>query len=236
MSHQLNGQTIKLQKNSSLASSWTSHTYVWVFGCLAWVHILKKRRHKLEPKSQAIIFVRYEDGSKGYIFWDAAHQHLKISHDVKFKETCFPAKETILAQPDMASQNDHQFLESDNKSDSSGLDLVKLIQPSTRPPSPSWSAPTEVITLRGPVMSPQSAPPVALPLVPWGTSALPDVEAVPLQPPHHNTLFIQQNRDWTDEHKPDHLQTVSTMFWYTCSKRPQIPTRKLWIHWKRTNG
>ena len=63
-----------------------------VFGCLAWVHTLKKRRHKLKPKSIEMIFVRYEPGSKGYQFWDAAHQHFKISHDVKFEETCFPAK------------------------------------------------------------------------------------------------------------------------------------------------
>ena len=26
-------------------------SHLQVFGCLAWVHILKKRRHKLEPKS-----------------------------------------------------------------------------------------------------------------------------------------------------------------------------------------
>ena len=44
-----------------------------VFGCLAWVHILKKCRHKLKPKSQEMIFVRYKPGSKGYQFWDAAH-------------------------------------------------------------------------------------------------------------------------------------------------------------------
>ena len=48
-------------------------SHLRVFRCLAWVHILKKRRHKLERKSQAMIFVRYEDRSKGYIFWDAAH-------------------------------------------------------------------------------------------------------------------------------------------------------------------
>ena len=81
-----------------------------------------------------MIFVGYEDRSKGYVFWDTAHQHFEISHDVKFKETQFPTKEMILAQPDLAPLSDHQHLESDNESDSSGLDLVKLIQPPTRPP------------------------------------------------------------------------------------------------------
>ena len=37
-------------------------------------------------------FVGYEPGFKGYQFWDAAHQHFEISHDVKFEETLFPAK------------------------------------------------------------------------------------------------------------------------------------------------
>ena len=87
-----------------------------------------------------MIFVRYEDGSKGNIFWDTAHQHFEISHDVKFKETQFPAKEMTLAQPDLALSSDHQFLESYNESDSLGLDLVKLAQPPTRPPSPGQSA------------------------------------------------------------------------------------------------
>ena len=81
-----------------------------------------------------MIFVGYEDGSKGYVFWDAAHRHIKISRDVKFKETQFPVKEMILAP-----SSDRQFLESDNESDSSGLVLVKLVQPPTRPPSPGQS-------------------------------------------------------------------------------------------------
>ena len=61
---------------------------------------------------------------------------LKISHHMKFEETQFPVKEMILAQPDPAPSSDCQFLKSDNESDSSGLDLVKLVQPPTRPPSP----------------------------------------------------------------------------------------------------
>ena len=91
----------------------------------------------------------------------------------------------ILAQPNLVPLSDYQFLESDNESDSSGLDLVKLVQPPTRPPSPGQSAPTAVISLTGPAMSTQSAPPIspiAPLLVPWRTSALPDVETAPLQP------------------------------------------------------
>ena len=54
---------------------------------------------------------------------------------MKFKETQFSVKETILAQPDLVPLSDHQIPEFGNESDSSGLDLVKLAQPPTRPPS-----------------------------------------------------------------------------------------------------
>ena len=131
-----------------------------------------------------MIFVGYEDGSKGYIFWDAAHQQFEIFHDVKFEETRFPAKEMILAQPDPVPLSDHQFLESDNGSDSSGLDLVKLVQPPTRLPSPGQSAPAVTAPSRPAIaMSPPGAPPRTPPSVSWRTSALPDVETAPLQPP-----------------------------------------------------
>ena len=84
-----------------------------------------------------MIFVGYEPGSKGYQFWDAAHQHIEISHDVKFNETLFPAQE---ANKNWASMNDPPISESDNESDTSGLELVIPAPTSQRPPSPGQSA------------------------------------------------------------------------------------------------
>ena len=130
-------------------------SHLRVFGCLAWVHILKKRRHKLQLKSRAMIFIGYEPGSKGYQFWDAAHQCFEISHDVKFKETQFPAKELKLTQSILASLSNCQIPESDNESDSLGLDLVNLAQPPISPPSPG-------LTALGP--SSQRTRPLSLPL------------------------------------------------------------------------
>ena len=72
-------------------------SHLRIFGCQAWVHILKKSRSKLKPKSREMIFVGYKLGSKGYQFWDTAHHHIEISHDVKFDETLFPAKEVTKA-------------------------------------------------------------------------------------------------------------------------------------------
>ena len=104
-------------------------SYLRVFGCQAWVHILKKRRHKLDPKSQEMIFIGYKPGSKGYQFWDTAHQRFEISHDVKFKKTLFPAKEAKSTKSYQASLNDLPISESDNESDNLGLELVIPAQP-----------------------------------------------------------------------------------------------------------
>ena len=104
-------------------------SHLWVYGCQAWVHILKKNRSKLEPKSQEMICVGYELGSKGYQFWDAAHQCFKISHDVKFKESIFPAKEMSLAQPGPAPLSDCQFSNKSNTDSDSEPGLVTLDQP-----------------------------------------------------------------------------------------------------------
>ena len=81
-------------------------------------------------------------------------------------------KETIQAQPDPPPLSDHQIPESDNESNSSGLDLVKLAQPPTRQPSPGQSA------LRQSVIPPQ--PPIVPLPVPWQTTPLPDMETAPL--------------------------------------------------------
>ena len=75
--HVYNITLIKRADYKTLKELWSgiklNISHLRVFSCLAWVHILKKRRHKLEPKSQAMIFIGYKDRSKEYVFWDAAH-------------------------------------------------------------------------------------------------------------------------------------------------------------------
>ena len=142
--HTYNVTPIKCTDYKTPKELWSTQklniSHLRVFGCLAWVHILKKRRHKLEPKSKAMIFVGYEPGSKGYHFWDAAHQRFEISRDVKFKETQFPAKESKLTQSIPAPLGNCQIPKSDNGSDSLGLDLVNIAQPPTMPHTPGQTA------------------------------------------------------------------------------------------------
>ena len=152
-------------------------SHLRVFGCQAWVHILKKRRHKFEPKSREMIFIGYELGSKGYQFWDAAHQRIEISCDVKFNETLFPAKE---ANKNRASVNDPSISESDDESDESGLELVIPAQTSPRPPSPGQSASGS----QNPLVITHPNPPIAPPVVqpgsqPSGSGALPAAPTIP---------------------------------------------------------
>ena len=84
-----------------------------------------------------MIFIGYEWGSKGYQFWDTAHHHIEISCDVKFDETLFPVEEVTTS---WASVNDLPISESDNESDTLGLELVIPAQPSAWPLSPGQSA------------------------------------------------------------------------------------------------
>ena len=163
--HAYNVTPIKRADYKTPTELWSGNkpniSHLRVFGCQAWVHILKKRRSKLEPKSQEMIFIGYEQGSKGYQFWDAAHQHIEISRDVKFNETLFPAQE---ANKNWASMYDLPISESDNESDTLGLELVIPAQSPPRPTSSGQSA------LRPSGSQPHTHlnPTIAPPVVPQG--------------------------------------------------------------------
>ena len=62
-------------------------SHLRIFGCAAYIHVLKGKRRKLDPKSREMIFVGYKNLSKGWQFWDAKNRCIKISHDVKFDES-----------------------------------------------------------------------------------------------------------------------------------------------------
>ena len=123
-----------------------------------------------------MIFIGYEPGSKGYQVWDTAHQCFEISHDLKFKETHFPVKESKLTVLIPVPLSNHQSPESDNKSDSSGLDLVTLAQPPTIPPTPHHTA-------SGPSSHHARSPSPPTPQAPRRPhTPLPEMETAPLPP------------------------------------------------------
>ena len=123
-----------------------------------------------------MIFVGYEPGSKGYQFWDAAHHCIEISHDVKFDETLFPVKEATKSQ---ASKNDLPISESDNESDTLGLELVIPAQSTSRPPSPGLSALRSTGSQKQTHLNPPIAPPAVPPCVQPSRSGQPPAQPEP---------------------------------------------------------
>ena len=55
-----------------------------IFGCLAYAHVHKSKRDKLDPKAQPCTFVGYSPTSTGYLLWDG-HKVI-TSNDVYFVE------------------------------------------------------------------------------------------------------------------------------------------------------
>lgn len=60
--------------------------YFRTFGCKAYVYCNDPRRKKLDRKSQQLIFVGYEEHSKGYRFLDNRTNSVVVSRDVRFDE------------------------------------------------------------------------------------------------------------------------------------------------------
>ena len=199
--HTYNVTLIKRADYKTPTELWSGNrpniSHLRVFGCQAWVHILKKRRSKLKPKSREMIFIGYEPGSKGYQFWDTAHHRIEISRDVKFDKTRFPAKEATKRQ---AFSNDLPISESDNDSDQPGLELVIPAHSSPRPPSPGQSvsgpqSPNAITHPNTPI-----APPVVQPgSQPSRSGALP---AAPIIPTPRYSLHPTEERTARQTQQP----------------------------------
>ena len=88
-----------ISKAETLKEMWSGSkpdiSHLRIFGCAAYVHVLKGKRRKLNPKSREMIVVGYENLSKGWQFWDAKNRRIEISHDVKFNESRFPLRKDL---------------------------------------------------------------------------------------------------------------------------------------------
>ena len=89
--HVYNVTLISKAKFLTLKEMWSGAkpdiSHLCIFGCAAYVHVLKGKRRKLDPKSREMIFVGYENLLKGWQFWDAKNRCIEISRDVKFDES-----------------------------------------------------------------------------------------------------------------------------------------------------
>eukprot|EP01018_Ginkgo_biloba_P029752 Gb_40566 [translate_table: standard] len=86
----LNRSPTKSVKNITPKEAWSGHkpsvTHFRVFGCVSYVHILDKKRKKLDAKSQLCIFVGYFEETKGYRFYNPITKQFIVSRDVLFNE------------------------------------------------------------------------------------------------------------------------------------------------------
>jgi transposase InsO family protein len=76
--------------NRTPYEAWTGDkpkiAHMRIFGCLAFAHIHKHERSKLDPKAQPCIFVGYSPDSSTYRLWDKGKNRLIESRDVYFVE------------------------------------------------------------------------------------------------------------------------------------------------------
>ena len=57
-----------------------------VFGCVGHVHVPDETRTKLDDKSRKLVFIGYEERSKGYKLYDPESKRIVVSRDVVFDE------------------------------------------------------------------------------------------------------------------------------------------------------
>ncbi|GAA0182535.1 hypothetical protein LIER_42303 [Lithospermum erythrorhizon] len=63
-----------------------SYNHLKVFGCIAYAHIPKDERTKLDFKSRQCVFLSYGDEKIGYKLYDLTNKKIIRSRDVSFRE------------------------------------------------------------------------------------------------------------------------------------------------------
>lgn len=57
-----------------------------VFGCVAYAHVPKELRRKLDDRSEKFIFLGNNDHSRAYKLYNLVTNKVIISHDVEFEK------------------------------------------------------------------------------------------------------------------------------------------------------
>ena len=61
--------------------------YLRIFGSIAYVHMLKEKRRKLDTKAEKCILVGYSDEQKGYKCYNPRTKEVRVSRDVVFDKS-----------------------------------------------------------------------------------------------------------------------------------------------------
>jgi len=65
-----------------------------IFGCIAFAHVPKDERQKLNSKSRKCLFLGYDSEMKGYWLYDSSRARVFHNRDVVFNELCTEVQET----------------------------------------------------------------------------------------------------------------------------------------------
>jgi hypothetical protein len=60
--------------------------HLCTFGCVAYVRNSSPNLKKLDDRSQPMVFIGYELGTKGYHVYDIVSQKVRATHDIVFNE------------------------------------------------------------------------------------------------------------------------------------------------------
>jgi len=86
----LNKSATKSVKNKVPQEAWIgiscSVAHFIVFGCVAYAHVPKEMRRKIDEKNENCIFLGYNDQSKEYKLYNPMTKKVIINKDVEFKE------------------------------------------------------------------------------------------------------------------------------------------------------
>lgn len=82
-------------------------SHIRIFGSPVMVHVPKEKRKKLDFKSQKLIFVGFDEYTKGYRCIDTSNYKLCISRDVIFLETQLPERIAIMDDTKDEDANDN---------------------------------------------------------------------------------------------------------------------------------
>ena len=86
-----------------------SYSHLRVFGCLAFAHVSKELRQKLDARTTTCIFIGYGDEEFGYRLWDPKEKKVIRSRDVVFHEnqTIKDIEKPTMSQiPESSAQED----------------------------------------------------------------------------------------------------------------------------------
>ena len=89
--HLQNRMSTKLIKNKTPYELWFGKkpnlNYLRTFGCRAYAHLPKIKRHKMDTKAKAYRFIGYSEVAKGYRLLDEKDKTVIVSRDVEFIES-----------------------------------------------------------------------------------------------------------------------------------------------------